>query len=109
MSSRNLRLELSERARRDFRDILSYTLKIWGERQLADYRSKLDSALRAIAQDPAAGRQSVKPGLMVVSAGKHRIFYRSAGTAIYVIRILHERMDLARLLAEADFSRGADG
>ena len=102
MSSPELRLELSESARRDFRDILSYTLKTWGERQLADYRAKIDAALCAIAQDPTIGRESIKPGLKVVPVGKHRIFYRTGGTVVYVIRILHERMDVPRRLDETD-------
>ena len=95
MSSPELHLELSEAARRDFRDILSYTLKMWGESQLASYRGIIDTNLRALTQDPSAGRDSIKPGLRVVAAGRHRIYFRTEGQTVYIVRILHERMDIA--------------
>ena len=57
MSARNFRLELSESARQDFRDILSFTLQTWGERQLVEYKRKLDAALQALTGSPARVRE----------------------------------------------------
>lgn len=98
MSAPELRLELSEPAQRDFRDILSYTLQTWGEEQLAEYARKLDGALRAIAENPQLGRP--KHGMMVYPVGRHLIFYQveEAAPTVYVVRILHERMDASRHL-----------
>ncbi len=98
MSSPKHRLELSQQARADFRDILSYTLTTWGESQLAKYRASLDDALHIILQNPSVGRPSVKPTLKVLAVGNHRIFYRTIDDTIYVVRILHERMDTSRHL-----------
>ena len=98
MSVRKFRLELSESARQDFRDILSFTLQTWGERQLVEYRKKLDSALQVIAENPQAG--SARHGMMVYPVGRHVVFYQVDDNArtVYVVRILHERMDALRHL-----------
>ncbi len=98
MSVRNFRLELSESARQDFRDILSFTLQTWGERQLVEYRKKLDSALQVIADNPQAG--SARHGMMVYPVGRHVVFYQVDDNArtVYVVRILHGRMDALRHL-----------
>ena len=98
MSVRNFRLELSESARQDFRDILSFTLQTWGERQLVEYRQKLDSALQVNAENPQAG--SARHGMMVYPVGRHVVFYQVDDNArtVYVVRILHGRMDALRHL-----------
>ena len=98
MSSPNCRIELSQQAKEDFRDILSYTLTTWGESQLAKYRANINDALHVILHNPSAGRPSVKPTLKVLAVEHHRIFYRTIDDTIYVVRILHERMDTSRHL-----------
>jgi toxin ParE1/3/4 len=98
MSSPKRRIELSQQAKEDFRDILSYTLTTWGEAQLAKYRASINDALQVISQNPSAGRPSVKPTLKVLAVEHHRIFYRTIDDTIYVVRILHERMDTSRHL-----------
>ena len=98
MSSPKRRIELSQQAKADFRDILAYTLTTWGESQLAKYRASINDALYVILHNPSAGRSSMKPTLMVLAVGHHRIFYRTIDDTTYVVRILHERMDTARHL-----------
>jgi toxin ParE1/3/4 len=98
MSSPKRRIELSHQAREDFRDILCYTLITWGESQLAKYRASIDDALQVILNNPSVGRPSVKPTLKVVAVEHHRIFYRTIDDTIYIVRILHERMDTSRHL-----------
>jgi len=98
MSSPKRRIELSQQAKEDFRDILSYTLTTWGESQLARYRASINDALHAILHDPSVGRPSVKPSLKVLAVERHRIFYRTIDDTTYVVRILHERMDTSRHL-----------
>ena len=98
MSCPKRRIELSQQAKEDFRDILSYTLATWGESQLAKYRASINEALHVILHNPSAGRPSVKPTLKVLAVEHHRIFYRIIDDTIYVVRILHERMDTARHL-----------
>jgi len=64
------------------------------------YRAILDKALLAIQQYPQIGH--VRPELSVAHrlfpAGRHIIIYRVRDNAVYVSRILHERMDITRHL-----------
>ena len=98
MSSPKRRIELSQQAKEDFRDILSYTLATWGESQLAKYSASINDALHLILRNPSAGRPSVKPTLKVLAVEHHRIFYRTIDDTIYIVRILHERTDTSRHL-----------
>ena len=98
MSSPKRRIELSKQAKEDFRDILSYTLTTWGESQLAKYRASINDALQVLLHNPSAGRSSATPKIKVLPVEHHRIFYRSIDDTIYVVRILHERMDTSRNL-----------
>jgi toxin ParE1/3/4 len=98
MSSPKRRIELSQQAKEDFRDILSYTLTTWGESQLAKYRASINDTLDVILHNPSAGRPSVKPTLKVLAVEHHRIFYRTIDDTIYIVRILHGRMDTPRHL-----------
>jgi toxin ParE1/3/4 len=91
MSADRLRIELSEPARQDFRDILNYTLQKWGERQLVLYRDKVKAALRTIAAAPKRRKENPS-GLRLFPVGQHKLFYRIEGGRIFVLRILHSRM-----------------
>lgn len=98
MPAPEFHLELTEPAEADFRDLLSFTLRAWGQGQLAEYKRKISDALSAVASNPQSG--SKRHGLMVYHAGRHRIFYRMEDTTIYILRILHDRMDAVRHLPE---------
>jgi len=91
-------LILSPQAEEDFTDILQYTLDTWGEAQTYAYRAILDKALLAIQQYPQIGpvRSELSAEHRFFPAGRHIIIYRVRDNAIYVSRILHERMDITR-------------
>jgi len=100
MSSRDhqRKLVLAPQARQDFVDILRYTGKTWGQGQLHTYRDKINDALQLIGGNPALGHHS--PDLpqthRLYLVGSHVIVYREQEAAIAVVRILHQRMSLAR-------------
>ena len=99
MSSRKpLPLKLSPKARQDFVDILRNTGETWGEKQLQVYRDKIDGALQAISWNPQLGhrRHDLPPALLAYLVGSHVIVYRELGEAVGIVRILHQRMSLAR-------------
>lgn len=99
MSSRRpLPLKLSPKARQDFIDILRYTCETWGEKQLQVYRDKIDDALQTISQNPQLGhsRDDLPSTFLAYLVGSHVIVYRAPGEAIGIVRILHQRMSLAR-------------
>jgi toxin ParE1/3/4 len=97
-SPNNYVLILSPQAIEDYEDILSYTLQMWGEEQLAVYDEMLDKALGIITEDPARGRKHRKLSAeyKYYHVGRHYIIYRLAGLEVQVVRILHDKMDIAR-------------
>ena len=98
MSSRKTySLSLSDKAIEDFRDILSYTMQMWGARQVEEYSTILHKALTAIEQDPLTGKGDLPPYRHVI-AGRHVVFYRLTGNKVQVSRILHSAMDFVRHL-----------
>ncbi len=94
MLSHKFTLELSSLAKRDFRDVLSYTSQMWGEQQLAKYKGVVDSAPLAITKNPEAGHKKDKSELLFFRAGQHLIFYQVNGKTIFVVRILHGQMNV---------------
>jgi toxin ParE1/3/4 len=100
MSPPDVPVILAPQAEDDFADILQYTLETWGEAQAYAYRAVLDQALRTIQHYPQIGhgRPELSASHRVFPAGRHLIVYRASDAAVYVSRILHERMDLARHL-----------
>lgn len=96
MSAHKLQITLARKARYDLSDILSFTLQTYGEVQLTKYRDMINDALIAIAKNPQLGHKIY--GVMVYNVGRHKIFYRVENSTIYVLRILHDRMDAVRYL-----------
>lgn len=91
-------LELTEEAQADFEDILAFTKIRWGEEQQQKYAALLNEALRQLEADPRLGRrrQGLPKGYKLYHAGRHYIAYRVENQVIYVARILHDRMEIAR-------------
>lgn len=95
---RQRRVILSPKARQDFIDILRYTGETWGKGQLHIYRDKINDALQAIGQKPESGHQrdDLPATHLAYSVGSHVIVYRTGTHSVGVVRILHQRMSLAR-------------
>lgn len=93
MSQGRFSLALTHLAKADLQDILIYTEQQWGAKQADLYAETLDSALRSLEQEPEKGHPLRGTNFLYVRAGKHRIYYRTYGTDIAVVRILHGRMD----------------
>jgi toxin ParE1/3/4 len=100
MSSRDLPVFLSAKARQDFVDILRYSGETWGEAQLNVYRGKIDQALQAISRNCEIGHRDVEliANHRLFLVGSHEIVYRIEPTRIGVVRILHQRMQRSRHL-----------
>ncbi len=95
---RPLPLKLTPRAQQDFVDILRYTGETWGQAQLLIYRDKIKDALTAIAENPAIGQShdDLPATHSAYLIGTHIIVYRLLGDSIGIVRILHQRMSVAR-------------
>ena len=100
-SHKPLALSLSAKARQDFIDILRYTGETWGQNQLIVYRDKIDEALQTIRRNPLLGhrRDDLPATHLIYPVGSHVIIYRTQADKIAVLRILHQRMSLAKGLS----------
>lgn len=94
------KLTLTPRARRDLDDIWDYSRNRWGERRAEAYLRQLSLDMRTVVDIPRLGQaaEEIRPGYRRFRSGSHVLFYRVTDTGIAVIRILHERMDVARHL-----------
>ena len=91
---------LSERAKKDLRDIANYTQRTWSEEQaVAYYNSLLDTCVFIAERGGTVGRHydDIRPGLFGFHVVRHMIFYRIlSGKRIRIVRILHDQMDFPR-------------
>jgi toxin ParE1/3/4 len=69
-----------------------------GERQMHDYSELLDRALATVQANPYIGRAHSDVAYQCFEGGQHLIFYRIEETTVFVVRILHSRMDIPRHL-----------
>jgi toxin ParE1/3/4 len=84
----------SRRAEADLLSIGDYTLRTWGEAQVARYIRELETCCQILADNPRLGRSCdhILPGLRRMEQGKHVVFYRQEPGGILISRILHQRM-----------------
>ena len=101
MSSRNnYTLSLTQAAEDDFIDILVYTLQEWGEQKQKEYDSALCHALDLVKDNPFLGyRHNFLPeDHRCFNVRKHVLVYQITDSHVYVLRILHQRMNLPDLV-----------
>jgi toxin ParE1/3/4 len=67
-----------------------------GAQQATVYDEAIVRGLAMLRQRPNLGRDrsDLVPGLRAHPVGRHTIFYRVSGNALFVHRILHQRMDV---------------
>ena len=95
-----MRVTFSSRAKADVQGIWNYTVERWGRSQAEIYLRLIGAAVESMAADPSVGRpcDDVRLGYRKYLVGSHVLFYRVTGKAIFVVRILHQRMDIERHL-----------
>lgn len=95
---------LSPEAKTDIADIRKYTTRQWGKAQTEKYSLQLRERMRWLADNPMLGksRDEIKEGYRSFNEGSHIIFYRVAGSAIEIIGILHQNMDIEQNLSIED-------
>lgn len=89
---------LSRRAATDLEIVAAYTIKQFGIEQARVYLNSLKSCLQRLANQPEMGRKAeqLAPGLRRFEHRAHIIFYTVDESELYVVRILHSRMDVRR-------------
>lgn len=95
MSAPKFKLELSERAYDDLRNIQIYTFTEHGEQQWQKYEQVLNEALLHIQHHPHTGhsRTDIPNTHKAWKAGEHIIIFRLKADTIIIVRVLHAKMD----------------
>jgi toxin ParE1/3/4 len=92
------RTRFSPAAQDDLSAIWDYTVHNWGVAQAERYILGIREACEALADGRRKGRNAdnIRPGYRKLTVGSHVLFFRvTGGGEIDVVRILHQRMDVA--------------
>ena len=95
--------KLTYKAIEDLSKIWDYTFEIWSEKQADKYYGELISDCQEIAENQSLGKtyEGISKQLLGMRTNRHIIFYRTVNeNYIEITRILHERMDLKKRVAE---------
>jgi toxin ParE1/3/4 len=95
--------KLTNKAVEDLSKIWDYTFEVWSENEADKYYEELISNCQEIAENPDLGKsyEGISKQLLGMKANRHIIFYRTLSENFFEItRILHERMDLKKRIAE---------
>lgn len=105
-------VRLGQQAEQDYVEILQWTTKTFGEGQASTYAETLARAIQALEGGPGIlgtrAREDIQPGIWTLHvarqgrAGRHFVVFRAAGSAIDVLRLLHDSMDMPRHLPAAN-------
>lgn len=95
-------LHLSEVARADLIDIWRTTFETWGPDQADTYLDDIDRALNGLIANPLIGADcsDIVQGARRLITGRHVAFYQVSDEVIFVIRVLHQSMDVKRQLRD---------
>lgn len=85
-------------AEKDIRRIFFETVKRWGLDQAIKYDEGLEKTISLIAENPSIGRNrdDIKKGYRRFEYERHIIFYKQRKNDVFIIRILHDRMDVEK-------------
>ena len=94
---------LSLAAQADLNEIWDYSARNWGAGQANRYVLDIRAACEALANGSRQGRpiDDIRPGYRKLAVASHFLFYRITDAGmIDIIRILHQRMDVASRLKD---------
>ena len=94
---------LTNKAIEDLSTIWDYSFEVWSESQADKYYQELISHCQKIAKNPeiAKNYNGISNQLFGMKVNQHIIFYRVQNESfVEITRILHERMDLKKRIAE---------
>lgn len=95
-----MRLIFLPSARRDLANIWSDTADRWGIEQADSYLAAISARFGGISDFPSSYPEyhSKHGTFRKAASGEHLIFYVVGDSAVEVVRILHNRMDVGELL-----------
>ena len=95
--------KLTNKAVADLSKIWEYIFELWSEKQADKYYDGLILNCEEIAENPDFGKsyEGISKQLLGIKSNRHIIFYRTLNeNYVEITRILHERMDLKKRIAE---------
>jgi toxin ParE1/3/4 len=100
MSDLRYILEISDEAYDDLIDIQNYTLLEYGESQMGKYSDILEQALEHILHYPLSGhsRKDVPEKYLTWQVEEYILIYRVENNIIYLVRVLHKKMNFLKWL-----------
>ena len=92
---------LSNKAESDLTEIYVYSFRAFGEAKDDSYFLGLRDFLQELADNPHLGRSAayLRTGLFCPRYARHIVFYMAEAAGIFVVRILHDAMDIQRNLS----------
>ncbi|MGK9053244.1 type II toxin-antitoxin system RelE/ParE family toxin [Xaviernesmea oryzae] len=84
----------------DIDRIYDYTEEKWGSDQAEDYTFGIRDFCNGLAAGEKAGRsiEAIKSGYRSLPYKSHFIIFRQTAARVIIVRILHQRMNIARHL-----------
>ena len=91
---------LTPAARADLSEIWDYTIRRWGEAQAERYTRDIQATCEALGNGALVGlsAEDIRAGYRKIGVGSHVLYYREREGTLEIVRILHQRMDVARHL-----------
>ncbi len=89
---------LGPAAQRDLDAIFDHSVAHWDLEQAIRYTDLIEATCSDLAETPqqAPGCDHIRKGYRRRGVGRHVLYFRQTSYGIAVIRILHQRMDVAR-------------
>ena len=98
-----LRLATSRDADADLEEIFEYTSRNWTHSQAEQYLGNIRACFRRLREYPQLEsiRSELHSQIRCAPVREHRVFYLIRESDIYIVRVLHARVDVNVVLAEA--------
>lgn len=95
-------IQLTEEAAKDIENMLEHSVAEFGLQQTEEYYNSLKKCLVLLDENPAMGTLATDllPAYRRFTHISHVIFYRIIEQDILIVRILHKRMDISKLVEE---------
>jgi toxin ParE1/3/4 len=92
--------EISRLALEDLDNIWNYTAQQWSKEQANIYYNEIFAVINKICEQTDIGNpiDEIKKGHRRSNVKSHMIIYKVKGKAIYIDRILHQKMDISKHL-----------
>lgn len=93
-------LIFAPRATADIDHIYDYTDETWGYSQAEEYTFGIRDFCKGLSLGERSGRKidGIKRGYLALAYESHFIVYRETSKTIFIVRVLHQRMNIGRHL-----------